>query len=84
MGGEFSVADVAVGSYLNYVPIFFPQADLSAHAGGSEFYSLLVPPGLILHRSLRSTVRTPDVYRQGSSAAFFREAYNDAPFNGAQ
>ena len=25
----FSVADVAVGSYLNYVPIFFPQADLS-------------------------------------------------------
>lgn len=29
VGGEFSVADVAVGSYLNYVPIFFPQADLS-------------------------------------------------------
>jgi len=27
--GEFSVADVAVGSYLNYVPIFFPNADLS-------------------------------------------------------
>merc|ERR1740127_283088 len=23
VGGEFSVADVAVGSYLNYVPIFF-------------------------------------------------------------
>jgi len=29
VGGEFSVADVAVGSYLNYVPIFFPQADLA-------------------------------------------------------
>merc|ERR1719316_1571197 len=29
VGGEFSVADVAVGSYLNYVPIFFPDADLS-------------------------------------------------------
>lgn len=28
--GEFSVADVAVGSYLNYVPIFFPDTDLSA------------------------------------------------------
>jgi glutathione S-transferase len=27
--GKFSVADVAVGSYLNYVPIFFPNADLS-------------------------------------------------------
>jgi len=26
---SFSVADVAVGSYLNYVPIFFPSADLS-------------------------------------------------------
>jgi len=25
----FSVADVAVGAYLNYVPIFFPGADLS-------------------------------------------------------
>ena len=25
----FSVADVAVGSYLNYVPIFFPQASLA-------------------------------------------------------
>eukprot|EP00316_Scyphosphaera_apsteinii_P017297 CAMPEP_0119312096 /NCGR_PEP_ID=MMETSP1333-20130426/25024_1 /TAXON_ID=418940 /ORGANISM="Scyphosphaera apsteinii, Strain RCC1455" /LENGTH=187 /DNA_ID=CAMNT_0007316653 /DNA_START=165 /DNA_END=728 /DNA_ORIENTATION=- len=25
----FSVADVAVGSYLNYVPLFFPSADLS-------------------------------------------------------
>ena len=25
----FSVADAAVGSYLNYVPLFFPQADLS-------------------------------------------------------
>ncbi len=25
----FSVADVAVGSYLNYVPLFFPDADLS-------------------------------------------------------
>mmetsp|Transcript_129736 Transcript_129736/g.250216 ORF Transcript_129736/g.250216 Transcript_129736/m.250216 type:complete len:291 (+) Transcript_129736:88-960(+) len=28
--GEFSVADVAVGSYLNYVPIFFPDANLGA------------------------------------------------------
>lgn len=27
--GSFSVADVAVGSYLNYVPIFFPGANLS-------------------------------------------------------
>jgi glutathione S-transferase len=27
---QFSVADVAIGSYLNYVPLFFPQADLSA------------------------------------------------------
>lgn len=26
----FSVADVAVGAYLNYVPVFFPQTDLSA------------------------------------------------------
>merc|ERR1719217_156737 len=25
VGGEFSVADVACGSYLNYVPIFFPN-----------------------------------------------------------
>ena len=30
VGGAFSVADVAVGAYLNYVPIFFPSADLSA------------------------------------------------------
>lgn len=29
VNNEFSVADVAVGSYLNYVPIFFPNADLS-------------------------------------------------------
>lgn len=29
VGDAFSVADVAIGSYLNYVPIFFPQADLS-------------------------------------------------------
>lgn len=28
--GTFSVADVAVGSYLNYVPLFFPQTDLSS------------------------------------------------------
>ncbi|KAJ1446057.1 glutathione S-transferase [Pelagophyceae sp. CCMP2097] len=28
VGGEFSVADVAVGAYLNYVPIFFPGAVL--------------------------------------------------------
>lgn len=27
--GEFSVADVAVASYLNYVPVFFGQVDLS-------------------------------------------------------
>lgn len=26
----FSVADVAVGSYLNYVPLFFPSTDLSS------------------------------------------------------
>lgn len=30
VGGAFSVADVAVGSYLNYVPLFFPQTDLSS------------------------------------------------------
>mmetsp|Transcript_8263 Transcript_8263/g.22768 ORF Transcript_8263/g.22768 Transcript_8263/m.22768 type:complete len:233 (+) Transcript_8263:1-699(+) len=30
---SFSVADVAVGSYLNYVPVFFPSADLSARKG---------------------------------------------------
>lgn len=29
VGGAFSVADCAVASYLNYVPIFFPKADLS-------------------------------------------------------
>jgi len=29
VGDTFSVADVAVGSYLNYVPIFFQNADLS-------------------------------------------------------
>jgi glutathione S-transferase/alpha,alpha-trehalase len=29
VGGEFSVADVAVASYLNYVPIFFGRASLS-------------------------------------------------------
>jgi len=29
VGDQFSVADVAVASYLNYVPIFFPNADLS-------------------------------------------------------
>lgn len=28
--GEFSIADVAVGSYLNYVPIFFGNANLGA------------------------------------------------------
>ena len=27
---DFSVADVAVASYLNYVPLFFPEVDLSA------------------------------------------------------
>eukprot|EP00322_Chrysochromulina_rotalis_P012187 CAMPEP_0115849034 /NCGR_PEP_ID=MMETSP0287-20121206/11239_1 /TAXON_ID=412157 /ORGANISM="Chrysochromulina rotalis, Strain UIO044" /LENGTH=254 /DNA_ID=CAMNT_0003302985 /DNA_START=11 /DNA_END=775 /DNA_ORIENTATION=- len=30
VGNRFSVADAAVGSYLNYVPIFFPQANLGA------------------------------------------------------
>ena len=29
VGGEFSVADVAVASYLNYVPIFFGRASLA-------------------------------------------------------
>ena len=29
VGGRFSVADAAVASYLNYVPVFFPNADLS-------------------------------------------------------
>jgi len=35
--GQFSVADVAVGSYLNYVPIFFPQADLSRTPAIAEY-----------------------------------------------
>lgn len=30
LDGGFSVADVAVGAYLNYVPVFFPRTDLSA------------------------------------------------------
>merc|ERR1719454_2193044 len=30
VGDSFSVADAAVGSYLNYVPIFHRNADLSA------------------------------------------------------
>lgn len=29
-GDEFSVADVAVASYLNYVPLFFSRVDLRA------------------------------------------------------
>ena len=29
VGDSFSVADAAVASYLNYVPLFFPGADLS-------------------------------------------------------
>ena len=29
VGDSFTVADAAVASYLNYVPIFFPNADLS-------------------------------------------------------
>ena len=37
--GEFSVADVAVGSYLNYVPIFFPNADLSRTPAIAEYMS---------------------------------------------
>merc|ERR1719454_2748303 len=37
VGGEFSVADVAVGSYLNYVPIFFPQANLGATPAIAEY-----------------------------------------------
>jgi glutathione S-transferase len=37
VGGEFSVADVAVGSYLNYVPIFFPSADLSGTPAICEY-----------------------------------------------
>ena len=35
--GEFSVADVAIGSYLNYVPIFFPDADLSRTPAIAEY-----------------------------------------------
>ena len=31
VGGEFSVADVAVASYLNYVPLFFPNVQLGAN-----------------------------------------------------
>ena len=30
VGDDFSVADVAVGRYLNYTPIFFPSASLAA------------------------------------------------------
>ena len=37
VGGEFSVADVAVGSYLNYVPIFFPDTDLSSTPATAEY-----------------------------------------------
>mmetsp|Transcript_7458 Transcript_7458/g.16345 ORF Transcript_7458/g.16345 Transcript_7458/m.16345 type:complete len:259 (-) Transcript_7458:311-1087(-) len=29
VGDSFSVADVAIGAYLNYVPVFFPNANLS-------------------------------------------------------
>ena len=29
VGGRFTVADAAVASYLNYVPLFFPNANLS-------------------------------------------------------
>lgn len=29
VGGRFTMADAAVASYLNYVPVFFPNADLS-------------------------------------------------------
>lgn len=28
---KFSVADVAVGSYLNYVPIFFPRVNMKIY-----------------------------------------------------
>lgn len=34
---QFSVADVAVGSYLNYVPLFFPNTDLSAKPGIASY-----------------------------------------------
>ena len=37
VGDEFSVADVACGSYLNYVPVFFPQADLSGTPGIADY-----------------------------------------------
>jgi len=37
VGGEFSVADVAVGAYLNYVPVFFPAADLSRTPAIAEY-----------------------------------------------
>ena len=31
MGGDWSVADCAVNAYLAYLPIFFPQIDLSPY-----------------------------------------------------
>lgn len=37
VGDDFSVADAAVGAYLNYVPIFFPDADLSATPATAEY-----------------------------------------------
>lgn len=31
-GTEFSVGDIAVGSYLLYLPLFFPDLDLTQYA----------------------------------------------------
>ena len=39
VGDAFSVADVAVGSYLNYVPIFFGNADLSGTPNIARYMS---------------------------------------------
>ena len=35
VGGALSVSDVAVGAYLLYVPVFFPDLDLSAWPHGT-------------------------------------------------
>lgn len=37
VNNEFSVVDVAIGSYLNYVPIFFPNANLAGTPNISKY-----------------------------------------------